>query len=305
MYTFAKPIRIKQGEVVVAFKTSSENGLLFIIHGDKQSTHLSLVIQGGRLKLMFNFDVTNKTPEIIEVTTATGKNTFNDSKLHSLRIFHNGKKVSVRVLDGISKLQERSLSSGNRFTAVKTSIASVVPPLAPPYGVPNSYSGCMSAFKYIYVPNLSTEPVKLDIFAQYIEGNKAVAGKVKSGPCGLSLPTPDPLPAVLGRPTKSPDRVVPLPRSNPVAVGDMSPVIIALACCLAILLIVVLVLFCRHINRNLGAYKTYEDKKPLTAGDKETSFSPAPESTDGGSPSVADSSDKADARGGKKQEWFV
>ena len=180
-----------------------------------------------------------------------------------------------------------------------------MPPLAPPDGVPNSYSGCISAFKYIYVPNLSTEPVKLDVFAKYIEGSKAVAGKVNSGPCGLPLPTPDPLPALLGRPTKSPDRVVPMPRSNPVAVGDMSPIIIATACCLAILLIVVLVLFCRHINRNLGAYKTYEDRKPLTANNKETSFSPAPESTDGGSPSVADSSDKTDGGSGKKQEWFV
>ncbi len=178
-------------------------------------------------------------------------------------------------------------------------------PLIPLQGIPNYFNGCISAFKYNYFHNTVEKPVLLDVLALYGEGKQTVSGNGKPGKCGKPLPTPPPLPVLLNRPTKSPDRVVPIPGASSIMDDDMSVIIIAVACALALLLIIVIILFCRHINRNLGAYKTHEDKRPLST-EHETTFMPPPDSRDGrGSTEPTDSTDRGDAKPGKKQEWYV
>lgn len=301
MYTFKTPVQIKKGEVVVAFKTDSKNGLIFSIHGDKQNCHLSLVIVKGSLKVAYNFKTSSVSSKFLDVETASRKYRFDDGKLYSLRISHNKKKVTVQMLDGKSEETFQALESGEELlTGVKISIASVKPPLSPQASLPNSFAGCMSSFKYKYLPNMKKKPVFIDLFALFSSGSPDVGGKGSLGPCGKSLPTPPPLPFLMGRPT-TPTKYDKTPaRRSTKSRLDYSIIIIAVACGVALLLLIIIVIFCKHINRNLGAYRTHEDKRPVF-GHTETSFSPQQDSADGKEASEGPSKSK----GTKKPEVFV
>ncbi len=290
---------------MTAFKTDHENGLIFSLHGDNPNSHITLVIQNGELKLLYNFDITTSSYQTMKIATGSGKTLFNDGKLYSLRITHNGKRVLLQLLDGKSKMQQQDIKSDDTIlSAVTLSVASISMPLLPLTGMPNSFNGCISAFKYSYYTNSAAKPLSLDIFAMYSEG-KGVKGNGEPGKCGKPLPTPAPLPKLLNRPTKSPDKMMPIPGSSSVMDDDMSVIVIAAACALGLLLILVIVLFCRHINRNLGAYKTNEDRRPLST-EHEMTVMPPSEAKDGGRvSSEPDSPSGEDGKTGKKKEWYV
>jgi len=75
--------------------------------------------------------------------------------------------------------------------------------------------------------------------------------------------------------------------------------IILLACVIVLFLLIVLVILCKYINRNLGAYKTNEDKRPLSR-DTETAFS-TPAGSDNGTEAHSGSGNG----GRKKPEVYV
>lgn len=272
MYTFRKPEEIKEGFIVVAFKTIEEDGLIFSIHGDKPNRHLSLVMIKGSLKVAYNFQTASVTSKFIDVETASRKYRFDDGKLYSVKISHNAKRVSVQMLDGRSPEVVKTLDSTNDLlTGVKISIGSVRSPLSTQPGLPNDFIGCMSSFKYKFLPNMAEKQVLVDVFALFGTGSKDVGGKGELSPCGKSLPTPPPLPVLIGRPMVTTKYVKPVPRLEKTTGVDYSWLIVGIACAMAVILMVVILILCKHINRNLGAYRTYEDKRPL-CGQNETSF---------------------------------
>lgn len=298
MFTFKAPLQIKEGEAIVAFKTDHQNALIFSIHGDKLNCHLSLVLINGNLRVVFNFDTSSTSMKFFDVQPALQKSRFDDGKLHIVRVTHNGKKVAMHLLGEMSTMVIKNLEAGDDLlTGVKISIGSVKPPLSPQSGVPNSFIGCMSSFKYKYLPNMAQKPIILDIFALYGTGSKDVGGDGKIGPCSKSLPTPPPLPILIGRPTSTTRPVRPMQRMT--VVRDYSLLIILLACVIVLFLLIVLVILCKYINRNLGAYKTNEDKRPLSR-DTETAFS-TPAGSDNGTEAHSGSGNG----GRKKPEVYV
>ena len=302
MYTFPTPVRIKEGEVVVAFKTTQADGLIFSIYGDKPNCHLSLVIMSGVLKVAYNFNTSSSSSKFLGVETASMKYKFDDGKVYSLKITHNDKKITVQMLDGRSAETVKNMDSDYELlTGVKISIASVKLPLSPQIGLPNNFVGCMSAFKYKYLPNMAKTAVLLDIFGLFGTGSKDVNGNGQLGPCSKSLPTPPPLPRLIGRPTTTTKHVRPAPRMVEIT-RDYSPIIIGAACAVAVLMLVIIVVLCKHINRSIGAYRTHEDKRPIN-GHAETSFSPQADSEDGMSATEADRQSKNKYQ--KKPEVFV
>eukprot|EP00795_Rhopilema_esculentum_P014487 gene14487-5549_t len=302
MYTFVKPVQIMEGEAVLAFKTTSSDALLFSIHGDKPNCHLSLVLKDGSLEVSFNFDTTSSSSKVIKVHSTTEKGRFDDGKIHNVRVFHNAKKVTVEVLDRISeKRKEVASTNGDLLDGVKISIGRIKPPLPSTLGSVKTFIGCMSAFKYRYLANMASKPVLVDVFALYGKMDPSIGGSAFPGACGKALPTPKPLPYLFGRPTQSTATLRPFPRFYKVE-RDLSPIIIGVACGFAFLLLVILILFCKHINRNIGAYKTNEDRRPLST-DAETTFTPPPDSMDG--PNGQDNAAKSSAKGTKKQEYYV
>ena len=302
MYTFKTPVQIKEGEAVVAFKTDQQDGLIFSIHGDKPNCHLSLILDNGSLKVAYNFDTSSSLLKFLDAETVSSKYRFDDGKLYSVRIVHNGKKVTIQLLGGKSTVNVKNLLPGDELlTGVKISIGSVKPPLSPQSGLPNNFVGCMSSFKYSYLPNMAEKPVLVDVFSLFGDGSKDVGGDGKFGPCGKSLPTPPPLPRLVGRPTSTTKYVRPMP-SIVADTRSYALLIILIACVIAVLLIIVMVILCKHINRNLGAYRTNEDKRPLS-GNTETSFSTQGDSEDGGHGTETESG--SGKRGKKKPEVYV
>eukprot|EP00794_Sanderia_malayensis_P003730 gene3730-4252_t len=306
MYVFDKPVSVKEGRIMTAFKTDGQNGLIFSLRGDNQNCHITLVIQSGELKLLYNFDKASSAHETMQVAKLSGRTTFSDGKLYSLRIVHNEKRISFQLLDGKSKAQEQDIKSHNTIlTAVKLSIASMAMPLLPQRGLPNSFNGCVSAFKYNYFSNMAAKPVSLDVLALYSEGKSSVTGKGTPGKCGKPLPTPPPLSDLLYRPTTTTFKTRPVPAANSITGNDLTIIVIIIGAVLALILILIIIFFCRHINRNLGAYKTHEDKRPLSADREMTQMSP-PDSSDGKASNVpTDSAAQGDAKDGQKQEWYV
>ena len=301
MYTFETPVLVNEGVAVVAFKTDQQDSLIFSIHGDKPNCHLSLVLMNGNLKVAFNFDTSSSSSKFLDVETFSSKYRFDDGKLHSVRIFHSGKKVTAQLLDGKSTLNTKNLESRDELlTGVKISIASVKAPLSPQTSLPNSFLGCMSSFKYRYLPHMAGKPVHIDIFSLFGEGSKDVGGDAKFGACSKPLPTPPPLPRLIGRPSPTTRYIRPAPQITKVT-RDYSMFIILVACVIGLFLLLVIVILCRHINRNLGAYKTNEDRRPLSTG-MEASPSAQADAEDGRGPDTDAESEK---RSSKKAEVYV
>ena len=291
-YRFQRKVKVQEAYINLAFKTNQANGIIFQLHGLRNS-HITLVLQDGALKVLFNFSPDETDVQSIQLKHPSAMGRFSDNQRHIIRLHHKQNQMFTYVLNDVSNpiSSFRNISGPNIETVLFSEPASlsvgkytlVVP------GIPTAFAGCISGLRYQYLPQNAQVGINIDM--QYLLATKnsnlfPSNPSPVNGSCGQTLPVPPPLPTII-EPQQFKFR-------NPVVtaapIGSeftfAKVVVVVIIVILAILAIILLFVTLNCIAKYRLKYKKKEDELRLIVDGKPTSvaatkssrkFEPMPE----------------------------
>ena len=290
-YRFQKKVQVQEAYINLAFKTSQLDAIIFQLHGLGNS-HITLVLQAGDLKLLFNFNSVETDVTSIQLKHPKVMGKFNDNQRHVIRVHHKNNQMYAYVLnDNNNPISAfRNISGPAVFTSFFPQPASLsigkYTLLVP--GIPTSFVGCISGLRYQYLPQNAHVGINIDMQNMLVTKNANLFPSnppPTNGSCGSMLPLPPPLPAIV-KPQQFNFR-------NPVVtvapIGSQftfaKVIIVIIIVILAILAIILLFVTLNCIAKHRLRYKKKDDELKLLFEKKPASktvtnyrkFEPAPE----------------------------
>ena len=201
-YNFQNPVLVQEAYINVAFKTKSPNSLIFQLRGSANA-HITLVIIGGSLKLLFNFKELETDVQSITFRHPTLMGTFNDDKRHVIRVHHKENQIFTFVLDDNNKpIQQTTNISAPFITSYfpKPQRLSLGRRGSLLVGNPTTFGGCVTGLRYQYLPKDAKMGVNIDLVKLFTVKNTNLVYSSPppvNGSCGSPLPTPPPLPPII------------------------------------------------------------------------------------------------------------
>lgn len=277
-YRFQRKVKVQEAYISLAFKTKQLNGIIFQLHGLKNS-HITLVLQDGALKVLFNFSPDETDVQSIQLKHPSAMGKFSDNQRHIIRLHHKQNQMFSYVLnDNNNPISSfRNISGPNIETVLFSEPASlsigkytlIVP------GIPTAFDGCISGLRYQYLPQNAQVGVNIDM--QYLLATKnsnlfPSSPSPVNGSCGQTLPVPPPLPAII-EPQQFKFRnpvVTAAPIGSNFTFAKVVVVIIIII--LAIMAIILLFVTLNCISKYRLRYKKKEDELRLIVNGKPTSF---------------------------------
>lgn len=198
-YKFQRNVQVQEGYINLAFKTSRPDGLIFQLQG-QGNAHITLVLQSGNLKLIYNFIPAETDGLSVQLKHPNAMGRFDDNKRHIIRIHHIRNQMYTYVLDDSNK----PISSFRNISgpAIETSLFPTPRTLsvgkynfAVP-GTSSNFVGCISGFRYLYLPQKAHIGVTIDMQHMLVTKNSNLYASTPppvNGSCGPALPTPSPL----------------------------------------------------------------------------------------------------------------
>ena len=201
-YNFQNQVFVQEAYINVAFKTKNPNSVIFQLRGSANA-HITLVIIGGALKLLFNFKELETDVQSITFRHPTLMGTFNDDKRHVIRVHHKENQIFTFVLDDNNKpIQQTTNISAPFITSYfpKPQRLSLGRRGSLLVGNPTTFGGCVTGLRYQYLPKDAKVGVNIDLVKLFtIKNTNLVYSSPPpvNGSCGSPLPTPPPLPPII------------------------------------------------------------------------------------------------------------
>ena len=202
-YKFQRKVQVQEAYVNLAFKTSQPNGLVFQLHG-LTNAHVTVVMQAGVLKVLYNFDSVETDTQSIQFKHPSAMGRFDDNQRHIIRVHHKQNQMYAYVLDDNNNPLSavRNISGPTVETSLfpePTSLSIGKYTLVIP-GIPTTFSGCISGLRYHYLPQNARVGVNIDIKHLLVTKNANLIPSTPpptNGSCGPMLPIPPPLPPII------------------------------------------------------------------------------------------------------------
>ena len=290
-YRFQKKVQVQEAYINLAFKTSQLDAIIFQLHGLGNS-HITLVLQAGVLKLLFNFNAVETDVTSIQLKHPNVMGKFNDNQRHVIRVHHKNNQMYAYVLnDNNNPISAfRNISGPAVFTSffpqpASLSMGKSTLTLA---GIPTSFVGCISGLRYQYLPQNAQVGINIDMQSLLVTKNANLFPSNPppvNGSCGSMLPLPPPLPPIV-EPQQFRFRnpvvtVAPIGSQFTFAKVVIVIIIIALGILAIILLFVTLNCIAKHKRRYRKKefeLKSLFEKKPVSkTATNYRKFEPAPE----------------------------
>ena len=283
-YQFQRKVQVQEGYLNLAFKTSVTDSIIFQLRG-LRNAHITLVMQAGVLKLLYNFSPDETDFKSIELKHPTAMGKFSDNQRHAIRIHHKKNQMYTYVLDDNSNpiSAVRNISGPTIETAPfpEPAFLSVGKYRLSVPSIPTTFAGCISGFRYQYLPQNAQVGVNIDMQSLLVTKNTNLITSPTppvNGSCGPSLPIPPPLPPII-EPQQFKFRnpvVTVAPIGSKFTFAKIVVVIIIIV--LAILAIILLFITLNCIAKYRRKYQKKEKDLQLILNEEPTSTAPTSKS---------------------------